>query len=260
MISYASNFEDVLLERAFRERHSGFYVDVGAGDPTLGSVTRHFYDRGWSGVNVEPGLLFASLARERPRDVNLNVTIGASGALALASILSEYARGREIDFLRIEAGGSECHIVASHDWRSHRPKVLAIRSTAPGSNRLSNGDWEPVVLGKEYIRASFDGISCFYVAAEHRGLADAFVVPVNRLDDFVHYDPRLAELTAERDFLLANQAKLISQLADDLRARSSGLASLIRRLRGEKLPISELEATAKELRRLVQALVATSSH
>jgi hypothetical protein len=46
-ISYAQNFEDVMLERAFADLAEGFYVDVGAWDPDLESVTRHFYERGW---------------------------------------------------------------------------------------------------------------------------------------------------------------------------------------------------------------------
>ena len=33
MISYAQNFEDVMLARVFAGRSDGFYVDVGAADP-----------------------------------------------------------------------------------------------------------------------------------------------------------------------------------------------------------------------------------
>ena len=39
MISYAQNFEDVLLARAFRNRDRGFYIDVGAWHPVFDSVT-----------------------------------------------------------------------------------------------------------------------------------------------------------------------------------------------------------------------------
>ena len=53
-VSYAQNFEDVMLWRALREVTHGFYIDVGAADPDSDSVTRAFYDRGWSGINVEP--------------------------------------------------------------------------------------------------------------------------------------------------------------------------------------------------------------
>jgi FkbM family methyltransferase len=74
VISYAQNREDVVLARAFAGRRKGFYIDVGAEDPTAFSVTKHFYDLGWRGINVEPTRsAFAELERERPEDVNLAV-------------------------------------------------------------------------------------------------------------------------------------------------------------------------------------------
>ena len=33
---------------------NGFYIDVGANDPNLYSVTKAFYQRGWYGINIEP--------------------------------------------------------------------------------------------------------------------------------------------------------------------------------------------------------------
>jgi uncharacterized membrane protein len=54
ILSYAQNGEDVVLSRAFADQEFGFYVDVGACHPVEDSVTLHFYERGWQGVNVEP--------------------------------------------------------------------------------------------------------------------------------------------------------------------------------------------------------------
>jgi len=65
LISYAQNFEDVMLARVFHGRKNGFYVDVGAADPINLSVTKWFYDLGWSGINVEPNRkLFERLAAD----------------------------------------------------------------------------------------------------------------------------------------------------------------------------------------------------
>src|SRR5262249_31332093 len=75
MVSYAQNAEDVLLNRLFPDG-VGFYIDVGAHDPVHLSVTKHFYDRGWSGINLEPEPVgFAKLCDQRPRDINLNVGV-----------------------------------------------------------------------------------------------------------------------------------------------------------------------------------------
>ena len=38
-ISHAQNFEDVMLWRALKHIEHGFYVDVGANDPDVHSVT-----------------------------------------------------------------------------------------------------------------------------------------------------------------------------------------------------------------------------
>jgi len=74
MISYAQNHEDVLLNRVFRDEPQGFYIDVGAAHPLVDSVTRHFYENGWHGINVEPRPdMYRLLVRQRPRDLNLNV-------------------------------------------------------------------------------------------------------------------------------------------------------------------------------------------
>jgi FkbM family methyltransferase len=77
VISYAQNFEDVLLDRCFRNISNGFYVDVGAWDPIVDSVTHHFYVKGWNGINIEPDPEFYERLRiARPRDTNLKLAIG----------------------------------------------------------------------------------------------------------------------------------------------------------------------------------------
>ena len=85
-VSYAQNQEDVVLARALRpDDRGGFWVDVGAGDPVVDSVTAAFAERGWRGVNVEP-LPFEHerLCAERPADTNLRVALGATAGLGNA--------------------------------------------------------------------------------------------------------------------------------------------------------------------------------
>ena len=53
-ISYAQNFEDVILWRALKHVENGFYIDIGAQDPVIDSVSRGFYEKGWRGLHVEP--------------------------------------------------------------------------------------------------------------------------------------------------------------------------------------------------------------
>lgn len=68
-----------MLARALRpDERRGFWVDVGAGDPVLDSVTAAFAERGWRGVNVEPlRREHERLCAARPADTNLRVALGA---------------------------------------------------------------------------------------------------------------------------------------------------------------------------------------
>ena len=76
--SYAQEFEDIIIYSFLRDVNDGFYIDVGANDPTNISVTKFFYLRGWHGINIEP-LRFRCLHLEeqRPRDINLCVGVGS---------------------------------------------------------------------------------------------------------------------------------------------------------------------------------------
>jgi len=78
-IAYGGNFEDVVLCRAFKSNGPGTYVDVGAGDPVEGSVTKNLYDLfGWTGVNVEPlNEFYQQLVEGRPNDVNIRAAVAS---------------------------------------------------------------------------------------------------------------------------------------------------------------------------------------
>lgn len=78
LIAYAGNAEDVVLMRAFAGHRGGFFVDVGAGEPVSGSLTKNLVDGlGWRGVNVEPlPERHARLQKARPDDINLCVAVG----------------------------------------------------------------------------------------------------------------------------------------------------------------------------------------
>jgi len=68
IVSYAQNFEDVMLARAFPGAE-GFYVDVGANDPDIDSVTRVFYERCHANEALRGQVVVeadAELHRDRP--------------------------------------------------------------------------------------------------------------------------------------------------------------------------------------------------
>jgi len=75
-VSYAQNFEDVLLWRALHDVENGRYLDIGAQDPIVDSVSLAFYEAGWRGIHVEATPAYAQkLRRARPDEVVIQAAI-----------------------------------------------------------------------------------------------------------------------------------------------------------------------------------------
>lgn len=255
MISYAQNFEDVLLERVFKGQGAGFWIDIGVWDDTLDSVTKHFYDKGWSGVNVEPlPDNYQQIAAARPRDINLNVAVSNHrGPLVfhhvkgtglstsrreyarthaekgfevseltvptktLKEICSDHASSITIDFLKVDVEGAEADVIKSGDWDTYRPRIVLVEATLPNSPVESFSEWEPVLLEHGYKFAYFDGLNRFYYREEEPRLLDFFRVPPNVFDEFVLY--RMVALETESSKMeaqLTSRLKSAMQKADEL--------------------------------------------
>ena len=75
-VYYSQNREDLVLLSFFPDVQKGFYVDVGAFDPDIDSVTKLFYKAGWRGINLEPQVdRFKLFEKRRTRDINVNAGI-----------------------------------------------------------------------------------------------------------------------------------------------------------------------------------------
>jgi FkbM family methyltransferase len=241
MISYAQNFEDVMIARLFDDMHRGFYVDIGAAHPDFLSVTRHFYDRGWCGVNIEPTFCFYPLLCEaRPRDINLQCAIGngpgfttfyeipafaenstlASGVadrltaagltatphqvevVRLAEVCDLHVKDRTIDFMKIDVEGSELGVLQSGDWKRFRPRLLIVEATVVNSKEENWHTWEPILIKAEYHKVWFDGLNNFYLREEDLDLRHAFRLPPNIHDGFETAEViELKRLASDREVL-----------------------------------------------------------
>lgn len=232
-ISYSQNFEDVLLWRALGAIRNGFYIDVGANDPELHSVTKAFYDAGWHGINVEPMPSYRQpFEQQRPRDINLTCAAGAApGEITLfdvptmngwastdagvavthrdqgyevtetrvpmrtlADICAEHAPA-DIHFLKIDVEGFEGEVLKGMDFTRFRPWIVVVEATLPGSRQTNHETWEAMVTSRDYRFAYFDGLNRYYVAAEHAELLAALDVQANVFDEFMshHLSKALAQ-------------------------------------------------------------------
>lgn len=177
VLYYGQRREDQVVENLLREYFGkndydlGFYIDVGAWEPEKDSITKHFYDQGWHGVNIEPApVYFEMLNRARPGDVNIQVALGAESGkkpfyfiphTGLSTMDERYAdkwdhdrrtiekmvvqvetlaaicliySPPEIDFIKIDVEGAERDVILGGDWNKFRPKVLIVEATEPGTS------------------------------------------------------------------------------------------------------------------------------
>lgn len=236
--SYGQFYEDLVLLRSLRHVRHGFYIDVGAQHPTTGSVTKLFYDRGWSGINIEPvSHWFDQLVEQRPRDVNLRVAVDAvcgeavlyeipesglsttvakfaerhraagwacrSGSVptrSLAEICSDYVQG-EIHFLKVDAEGSEYPILKGGDFARYRPWIVLIEATEPLTDVPAYQESEGVLLSAGYEFAGTDLLNRYYVAREHADLKRHIAAGMRMVQRRVRLIPWLRRVPLLRRFV-----------------------------------------------------------
>lgn len=219
MISYAQNLEDVMLYRALKHIKTGFYVDVGANDPKIDSVTLAFYERGWRGINIEPlEQHYRDLQLQRPLDINLRIAAGPTKAkikiwecdvrgwataepnviqqhtlnghkgqfievpmVPLTTICEAHVSG-EIHFLKIDVEGFEKSVLDGFDFGVFKPWIVVVEATKPSSTEENHLEWEPQLLQSNYCLAYADGLNRFYVSPDHPELMKSLKYPPSVLD------------------------------------------------------------------------------
>jgi FkbM family methyltransferase len=203
-ITYSQNREDLILAGILRNVPVGFYVDVGANHPEFNSVTKLFYDKGWSGINIEPvEQLHAELSAQRPRDINIRAGVASqAGSLTfrsfaldalstfssdlkgmydsmgwsaysdstvevttLTEVLRTHRPSGEIHFLKIDVEGLEMEVLLGNAWEYFRPWILCIEQQLHRSRRDAVTAF---LAASGYEKIFCDGINDYYVANERR--------------------------------------------------------------------------------------------
>ena len=272
IVSYAQNFEDVLLWRALRDIGAGFYIDIGAQDPVIDSVSRGFYEQGWRGIHVEPSPHYADLLRrDRPDEVVIQsavtdnpglltffevpdtgmstgiaelaefaVTRGWSvrkttvPAVTLDSILS-LSDGRDVHWLKIDVEGLEREVLKGWRESSVRPWVVLLESITPWREHVHQ-KWEPLLLEKGYEFVYFDGLNRYYVLASRPDLKAHF-----------GYGPSLWD-----PFRIPDNSKLLSETCQQNRQRVVSLTADLQAAMAERADLQIALGRSKEELAVVQ--------
>lgn len=221
IVSYAQNFEDVMLWRALGHIPNGCYIDVGAQDPVVDSVSLAFYEKGWRGVHVEATPTYAAkLLLHRSDELVIQAAVNdvtgfivlheipggglSTGDLDIAQAHTErgfniqaitvpcitleevFTRtsSKEIHWLKIDVEGMEHQVLKSWGSCEVLPWIVVIESTLPLTKIESHVIWEHCLVERGYSFVYFDGLNRYYISPDHKELASAFGSPPNVFDDF----------------------------------------------------------------------------
>lgn len=163
--SFSQWGEDIIIDCLLGKKRKGFYVDIGAYDPTRFSNTKRFYLRGWRGINIEPDpIKIKKFYLERSKDKNLNIGVANKNGqldffkfspqtlstfsknsmknyqkqgyrlnevikvkvLKLAKVLEKESQDKSIDFFSIDTEGLDLEVLKSNNWKKFKPRVICI--------------------------------------------------------------------------------------------------------------------------------------
>jgi FkbM family methyltransferase len=183
--------ENIILERIFAKQFKGLYVDVGAHHPVRFSNTINLYQKGWTGINIEPNQeTIKAFQKMKPKDINLNIAISTikkscnyykfkEPALnttdikivkirerqgykciekiivptqTLSQVFSKYCKKKSIiDILKIDVEGKELDVLKSNNWKKFVPKVIICELINVDIEKLNKNHVYKFLKSKNYL-------------------------------------------------------------------------------------------------------------
>ena len=162
--SYSMFGEDIFVEKFFKKKSKGIYVDVGCYHPLDGNNTHLLYKKGWHGMNIDLNETSIDLFNKTIKnDVNLRIavsnkfkkikffyrkkinmlnTINKKFAInnfrkgfktscvqadTLNSVLDKSKfKNKKIDFLNLDVEGNEINALKSLNFNKYSPKLICV--------------------------------------------------------------------------------------------------------------------------------------
>lgn len=174
--TFSGEGEDLIIEKFFKRKRNGFYVDIGCYHPKVGSNTYKLFKRDWKGINIDmSSKSIEYFAKYRPNDINLNVCISPEkgeitfyefeeGAVnttseefyelrlkqgnvfrkknlvktaSLEEIFDQYCPNQHIDMIDIDAEGMDVAVLKTNNWEKYKPTLILVEDQDETVNNLS---------------------------------------------------------------------------------------------------------------------------
>ena len=164
--SYGATGEDVLINKIFKNKIDGYFVDVGALHPINGSLTYNLSKKGWKGLNIDllrENIILFNFFRKKDKNINLAISknkgvinayifergsgvnttnkkwadkwkkkIGKNYSIikikknSLNNVFSYYKVNKKFELLNIDVEGHEIDVLKGINFKNIRPKIITI--------------------------------------------------------------------------------------------------------------------------------------
>ena len=205
-VSHSAFGEEILVNRILKNKY-GFYIDVGALNPKVGSLTFLLYKKGWKGINFDLTKSNINLFRFlRKRDKSVQVAISnkkgfvesyifdsGSGLNSLEkqyaekwkkklfksytiekiksntlnSVIEEYNIPNDFDYLNIDVESHEFKVLAGLDLKKYRPKLITIEIHCSGLEDIIKNDIYKHLRNNDYKLISYYFLTAFFIPIEN---------------------------------------------------------------------------------------------
>jgi len=167
--SYSMLGEDLIIEKFFKKKNKGIYVDIGCYHPIDGNNTYLLFKKGWEGLNIDLNKTSIDLFNiARKNDINLRIAITNQSkkikffyrkkinmlntinkkfansnfrkgfntdyiqAATLNSVLEKTKlKNKKIDFLNIDIEGNEINALKTLNFKKYNPRLICIEIHNP---------------------------------------------------------------------------------------------------------------------------------
>jgi FkbM family methyltransferase len=185
--------EDVLINRIFKNKKNGKYIDVGCYHPYKGSLTAKLYNKNWNGINIDLSKTSVDLFNiVRKRDINLNVAISnfdgetsyyenspINQQNSLTKINNEQTKIKiksytlnsilknnsieTFDYLNIDVEGSELEVIEGIDLIKYHPSLITIENNNLLLEDYLKDNVYNILTSNDYVFVNKIGVTNFFL-------------------------------------------------------------------------------------------------